>query len=56
MTVGEFIYKIGFKTDPKSKSKAESEMGDLAAKAKSCWVLSALVFRSRAHLKPLRPA
>ena len=34
MTVGEFIYKIGFKTDPKSKSKAESEMGDLAAKAK----------------------
>lgn len=34
MTVGEFIYKIGFKTDPKSKSRAESEMGDLAAKAK----------------------
>ena len=34
MTVGEFIYKIGFKTDQGSKGKAESEMEGLASKAK----------------------
>lgn len=34
MTVGEFIYKIGFKTDQASKGKAESEMENLASKAK----------------------
>lgn len=35
MTVGEFIFKIGFKTDKGSKGKAESEMEDLASKAKN---------------------
>ena len=34
MTVGEFIYKIGFKTDQSSKGKAEGEIEGLAAKAK----------------------
>lgn len=34
MTVGEFIYKIGFKTDQGSKGKAESEMEGLASRAK----------------------
>lgn len=34
MTVGEFIYKIGFKTDQNSKGKAESEMEGIASKAK----------------------
>jgi len=34
VTVGEFIYKIGFKTDQGSKGKAESEMEGLASKAK----------------------
>lgn len=34
MTVGEFIYKIVFKTDSASKDKAESEMQGLASTAK----------------------
>ena len=34
MTVGEFIYKIGFKTDQSSKGKAEGEIEGLASKAK----------------------
>lgn len=34
MTVGEFIFKIGFKTDKASKGKAEGEMQDLASTAK----------------------
>ena len=34
MTVGEFIYKIGFKTDQSSKGKAEGEIEGLASKTK----------------------
>lgn len=33
-TVGEFLYKVLFKTDPNSKKEAENEMEDLSGKAK----------------------
>lgn len=33
-TVGEFLYKVIFKTDPNSKKNAENEMEDLSGKAK----------------------